>query len=50
MKYDANGAIYVDEKGEIASEANSDVNDYIKLGFQRASRRQHGMAQRLPLA
>ena len=32
MKYDANGAIYVDESGNVATEAISNVNDYIKLG------------------
>lgn len=32
LKRDSNGAIYINEKGEIASESISDVNNYIKLG------------------
>ena len=32
LKRDSNGAIYMDEKGNIASETIKDVNNYIKLG------------------
>ena len=32
MKYDANGAIYKDENGNVMTEAISNVDDYIKLG------------------
>ena len=32
LKRDSNGAVYINEKGEIASESITDVNSYIKLG------------------
>ncbi|WP_295937248.1 SusC/RagA family TonB-linked outer membrane protein [uncultured Alistipes sp.] len=32
LRRDSNGAIYINEKGEIASESISDVDNYIKLG------------------
>ena len=32
LKRDSNGAVYINEKGEIASESITDVNNYIKLG------------------
>ena len=32
LKPDSNGAVYINEKGEIASESITDVNSYIKLG------------------
>ena len=32
LKRDSNGAVYINEKGDIASESITDVNSYIKLG------------------
>ena len=32
LKRNSNGAVYINEKGEIASESITDVNSYIKLG------------------
>ena len=32
LKRDSNGAVYINEKGEIASESITDVNSYIKVG------------------
>ena len=32
LNRDSNGAVYINEKGEIASESITDVNSYIKLG------------------
>ena len=48
LRYDENNAIYIDENGNVATETIQDVKKYRQAG-QRAARRQHVVAQRLPL-